>query len=110
MNALQCSTSMNTHAPFAGLCGAAAVALSLAAFAAGQVPGSPLAIRSIAEVESRTFVAGQEDVKLIPADRVVPGGRVIYTLVMRNNGPPSPDAPHITQPLPQPTPCVAGST
>src|SRR5258708_28419730 len=84
MNALQCSTSMNTHAPFAGLCGAAAVALSLAAFAAGQVPGSPLAIRSIAEVDSRTFVAGKEGVKLIPADPVVPGGRVIYTLEVRN--------------------------
>jgi uncharacterized repeat protein (TIGR01451 family) len=108
MNALQCSTMMNRHAPFASLCGAA-VALSLAAFAAGQVPGSPLAIRSIAEVESRLLVAGREVVKLIPVDRVVPGDRVIYTLEVRNTGATALDAPIVTHPVPEHMRYVADS-
>ena len=99
---------MNTHTPFASLCGAA-VALSLAAFAAAQAPGSPLAIRSIAEVESRSLVAGKEVVKLIPADRVVPGDRVIYTLEVRNTGATALDAPIVTHPVPEHMRYVADS-
>ncbi len=91
---------MNTYVPFAGLCGAA-LALTLAALAAAQVPGSALAIRSIAEVEARSLVAGKEVVKLIPADRVVPGDRVIYTLEVRNTGATALDAPIVTHPVPE---------
>jgi uncharacterized repeat protein (TIGR01451 family) len=81
-----------TNTPFASLCGAL-LALSVAASASGQVPASPLKIRSIAEVESRS--------KLIPADRVVPGDRVIYTLEVRNTGATALDAPTVTHPVPE---------
>src|SRR6266446_4242500 len=108
MNTLQCSTSMNTSASFASLSGAAA-ALWLAAFAVGQVPGDPLAIRSIAEVEFRSRVAGREVVNLIPADRVVPGDRVIYTLEVRNTGATAMDTPVVTHPVPEHMRYVADS-
>src|SRR5258708_12154426 len=108
MNALQCSTSMNTYASFASLSGAAA-ALWLAAFALGQVPGDTLAIRSIAEGEFRSRVAGREVVKLIPADRVVPGDRVIYTLEVRNTGATPVDTPIVPHPVPEPTPHLPDS-
>jgi uncharacterized repeat protein (TIGR01451 family) len=100
--------AMNTHAFVGNLCGAVA-AWSLAAFAAGQIPGSPLEIRAIAEVESRSLVAGREVVKLIPADRVVPGDRVIYTLEVRNTGATSLDAPIVTHPVPEHMRYVADS-
>ena len=99
---------MNTYASFARLPGAAA-ALLLAAFAVGQVPSDPLAIRSIAEVEFRSRVAGQEVVKLIPADRVVPGDRVIYTLEVRNTGATAVDTPIVTHPVPEHMRYVADS-
>lgn len=99
---------MNTYTPFASLCGAAA-SLLLAAAAAGQLRGDPLAIRSIAEVESRSLVAGREVVKLIPADRVVPGDRVIYTLEVRNTAATAVDAPVVTHPVPEHMRYVADS-
>ena len=89
-----------TNTPFASLCGAL-LALSVAASASGQVPASPLKIRSIAEVESRS--------KLIPADRVVPGDRVIYTLEVRNTGATALDAPTVTHPVPEHMRYVADS-
>jgi len=99
---------MNIRPPIASLCGVVA-SLLLAALSAGQVPGDPLAIRSIAEVESRSLVAGREVVKLIPADRVVPGDRVIYTLEVRNSGATAVDAPIVTHPVPEHMRYVADS-
>jgi uncharacterized repeat protein (TIGR01451 family) len=99
---------MNTHAPFAGLC-AVLLALSPAVLAVGQVPAGSLAIRSIAEVESRSLAAGREVVKLVPADRVVPGDRVIYTLEVRNTGATALDAPVVTHPVPEHMRYVADS-
>ena len=99
---------MNTYASFSSLSGAAA-ALWLAAFALGQVPGDTLAIRSIAEVEFRSRVAGREVVKLIPADRVVPGDRVIYTLEVRNTGATAVDTPIVTHRVPEHMRYVADS-
>jgi uncharacterized repeat protein (TIGR01451 family) len=99
---------MNTHAPVAGLC-AVLLALSPAVLAVGQVPAGPLAIRSIAEVESRSLAAGREVVKLVPADRVVPGDRVIYTLEVRNTGATALDAPVVTHPVPEHMRYVADS-
>jgi len=100
--------SMNTHVPFARLC-AVFLGLSPALLAVGQVPESPLAIRSIAEVESRSLAAGREVVKLVPADRVVPGDRVIYTLEVRNTGATALDAPVVTHPVPEHMRYVADS-
>src|SRR5260370_31648866 len=98
---------MNIHARFAALCGS--LLTLLVAAAAAQAPGNPLAIRSIAEVESRSRAAGREIIKLIPADRVVPGDRVIYTLEVRNTGATALDAPVVTHPAPHHTHYVPDS-
>jgi uncharacterized repeat protein (TIGR01451 family) len=99
---------MKTLARCTTLC-ATLLTLLLAAAAGAQVPASPLAIRSIAEVESRSHTAGRESVKLIPADRVVPGDRVIYTLEVRNTGPTALDTPVVTHPVPEHMRYVADS-
>jgi uncharacterized repeat protein (TIGR01451 family) len=75
----------------------------------GQIPPDPLVIRSIAEVESRSRAAGREIVKLIPADRVVPGDRVIYTLEVRNTGATALETPIVTHPVPEHMRYVADS-
>jgi uncharacterized repeat protein (TIGR01451 family) len=99
---------MNTPTPAPSLCGAL-FALFLATAAGGQVPASPLEIKSIAEVESRSVEAGRAVVKLIPADRVVPGDRLIYTLEVRNTGATALDAPTVTHPVPEHMQYVADS-
>ncbi len=99
---------MNTNAPLA-TGRSVFFALLLAATAAGQVPGSPLTIRSIAEVESKALAAGRQVVKLIPADRVVPGDQVIYTLEVRNTGATTLDSPIVTHPVPEHMRYVADS-
>ena len=83
--------------------------LLVAAAAGGQVPANPLAIRSIAEVESRSHTGGRDTVKLVAADRVVPGDRVIYTLEVRNTGPTALDTPVVTHPVPEHMRYVADS-
>jgi uncharacterized repeat protein (TIGR01451 family) len=90
---------MHTNASFAALC-AALLALWLAPIAIAQEPVGPLAVKAIAEVESRSTEAGREVVKLIPADRVVPGDRVIYTLEVRNTTATSLQTPIVTHPVP----------
>jgi uncharacterized repeat protein (TIGR01451 family) len=99
---------MKTLARCATLC-ATLLTLLLAAAAGAQVPDSPLAIRSIAEVESLSHTAGRETVKLVAADRVVPGDRVIYTLEVRNTGPTALDTPIVTHPVPEHMRYVADS-
>ncbi len=89
----------------AGL-GAALLALLGIGGAAAQSAASPLEIKSIAEVESRT---GGEPVKLIAADRVVPGDRMIYTLEVRNAGATVIDDPVISFPMPEHVRYVADS-
>jgi uncharacterized repeat protein (TIGR01451 family) len=66
-----------------------------------QAPSGPLEIRAVAEVEAKTGNGGREAVKLIPADRVVPGDRVLYTLEVRNTGATPLDAPIVIQPVPE---------
>jgi uncharacterized repeat protein (TIGR01451 family) len=83
--------------------------MGLAAMAAGQESGPPLAIRSIAEVESTSIESGRKVIKLIPADRVVPGDRVIYTLEVRNAGSTAIDAPVVSHPVPEHMRYVADS-
>jgi uncharacterized repeat protein (TIGR01451 family) len=76
---------VTSRASFTNLC-RGLVALAWGAAAQAQVPVSPLEIKSIAEVESRSVQSGHAVVKLVPADRVAPGDRVIYTLEVRNTG------------------------
>jgi uncharacterized repeat protein (TIGR01451 family) len=90
---------MHKNTSFAALCGAV-LALGLARIAAAQEVVGPLAVKAIAEVESRSTEGGREVVKLIPADRVVPGDRVIYTLEVRNTTATALQTPTVIHPVP----------
>jgi uncharacterized repeat protein (TIGR01451 family) len=65
-----------------------------------QPSANPLAIRLIAEVELRSTEQGRETAKLAPADRVVPGDRLIYTLEVRNTAATTVPAPTVDTPVP----------
>ena len=86
-----------------------AVALLLSAAAGFAAPqggpgasGSPgFSVRAIAEVEVTTLNGEHETVKLAPADRVVPGDEVIYTLEIRNKGALSLPPPRVDYPIPE---------
>jgi len=82
--------------------------LLLTAIAAAQEAADPLTIKAIAEVESKSVAHGRQVIKLIPADRVVPGDRVIYTLEVRNTGA-ALEAPVIVHPIPEHMRYVADS-
>jgi uncharacterized repeat protein (TIGR01451 family) len=79
------------------------------ATATAQVATDPLVVRAIAEVESKSVDKGREVVKLIPADRVVPGDRVIYTLEVRNTGATIVESPVVTHAVPEHMRYVADS-
>ncbi len=59
-----------------------------------------LAVKTIAEVESKSTENGRSVVKLVPADRVVSGDRVIYTLEVRNVGATAVVAPAVIEAIP----------
>lgn len=61
----------------------------------------PIAVKTIAEVASKHAEGGRETSKLVPADRVVPGDEVIYTLVVRNTGAAAVALPAITKAIPE---------
>src|ERR1700678_307947 len=108
---------MTTQSPAIPVCGAL-LAFFLAAPTCGQERASPLEIKSIAEVESKVAQAsidgearragdsgpasaGRAPVELVPADKVVPGDRVIYTLEVRNGAQTALDAPSFSYPIPE---------
>ncbi len=104
---------MNTHPSALHSC-AALLALFLAAPGRSQAPASPLEIKSVAEVQSRATEpkgapGGRAGAELVPADRVVPGDRVIYTLEVRNTGATALDAPDFSYPVPEHMRYVADS-
>jgi uncharacterized repeat protein (TIGR01451 family) len=99
---------MNTNT-WLGRFRVAVIALLLAAAAQSQTASGPLEIRAVAEVESKAMERGREIVKLIPADRVVPGDRVLYTLEVRNIGAAALDAPMVVHPVPEHMRYVAGT-
>jgi uncharacterized repeat protein (TIGR01451 family) len=99
---------MHTKTSFAPLCGAL-LALWLAPIVTAQEVIDPLEIKAIAEVEFHSTEGGREVVKLIPADRVVPGDRVIYTLEVRNTAATALQAPTVTHPVPDHMRYVADS-
>jgi len=65
-----------------------------------QTGSSPVAIKLIAEVELKSADEGRETTRLIPADRVVPGDRLIYTLEVRNTASATIPAPTVDTPVP----------
>jgi uncharacterized repeat protein (TIGR01451 family) len=97
---------MYRYMPTAALQGALWLTL-LALEASGQgAPSSPAApgsldIKTIAEVELRTSDNGRDVVKLVPADRLVPGDQVVYTLQVRNSEAAAVAAPTVTNPIPE---------
>ena len=60
----------------------------------------PISIKAIAEVEQSSQARGRETTKLEPADRVVSGETVIYTLEVRNTAPISVSRPVVTYAIP----------
>jgi uncharacterized repeat protein (TIGR01451 family) len=60
-----------------------------------------LRVHAIAEVESRSRDDGH--IKLVAADRVVPGDRMLYTLEVHNAGVQAVDAPVVIQAVPDHT-------
>jgi uncharacterized repeat protein (TIGR01451 family) len=61
----------------------------------------PISIKAIAEVEHSSQSQGRETTKLIPAERVVSGDTVIYTLEVRNTAPISVRRPVVTYAVPE---------
>jgi uncharacterized repeat protein (TIGR01451 family) len=80
-----------------------------AALAAAPTAPDPVEVKAIAEVESRTVEHGREVRKLLPADRVVSGDWIIYTLEVRNTAPTAIPAPTVTYPVPEHMSYVADS-
>jgi uncharacterized repeat protein (TIGR01451 family) len=99
---------MNTNTLFAkrkvGLC---ALILTATYPACGQ--SDQLTVKSIAEVESTVTVQGRAVSKLVAADRVVPGDRVLYTLEVSNLNSMIIASPIVTHPVPEHMRYVADS-
>ena len=77
------------------LCG-----IGIALTASGQATSEALVVKAVAEVETRTVQDGHDTIKLAPADRVVPGDQVIYTLEIRNSGRAAVHDPIVTYAVP----------
>ena len=77
--------------------------LTVGVIAALSCPAAtdPISIKAIAEVEQSSQSHGRETTKLIPADRVVSGDTVIYTLEVRNTAPISVPRPIVIYPVPE---------
>jgi uncharacterized repeat protein (TIGR01451 family) len=67
----------------------------------GQAVPDPIVVKAIAEVERSSGPQGRETTKLVPADRVVSGDMVLYTLEVRNTGSNSVPKPTVTYPVPE---------
>jgi uncharacterized repeat protein (TIGR01451 family) len=66
-----------------------------------QSPADALTVKAIAEVEKVSQENGREIQKLLPADRVVSGDAVVYTLEVRNSGPTTLRRPVVTYAVPE---------
>jgi uncharacterized repeat protein (TIGR01451 family) len=69
------------HVICASLCG-----IGIPCAVSGQATSQSLVVKAVAEVETRAMREGRDGVRLMPANRVVPGDQVIYTLEIRNPG------------------------
>ncbi len=77
--------------------------------AGARASSAAIALRAIAEVEVRVSFNGRETTRLVPADRVVPGDEIFYTLEIRNTGSATVPAPSVVYPVPEHTRYVADS-
>jgi uncharacterized repeat protein (TIGR01451 family) len=84
-------------------------AIFVIAAAHGQGESGSIAVKAIAEVELHTVRDGREIFKLAPADRVVSGDWVIYTLEVRNTAATTIPPPTVTYPVPEHVSYVAES-
>jgi uncharacterized repeat protein (TIGR01451 family) len=108
VDTLEYVSTMRTEPAFGARLGVL-MALLFSVMAVAQNPADPLVIRAIAEVESKSQDGGREMLKLIPADRVVPGDRVLYTLEVRNSGATGVESPSVTYAVPDHVKYVADS-
>lgn len=86
----------------------AVIACLAAQVASGQATSRGLSIKMVAEVEIGPN-QGRQEAKLAPADRVVPGDEVIYTLEIRNVSALAIPAPTVAIAIPAHTVYVAES-
>jgi uncharacterized repeat protein (TIGR01451 family) len=77
------------------------IAISVVATAAAENSKDPIAVKAIAEVERPTRERGRDMNKLVPAERVVSGDAVIYTLEVRNTTAATVPPPTVTYPVPE---------
>jgi uncharacterized repeat protein (TIGR01451 family) len=82
--------------PTRGLLVAAGMLVGVECLAASD----PISVRAIAEVEHSSPSPGGETTKVIPAERVVSGDTVIYTLEVRNTAPITVPRPVVTYAIP----------
>ena len=95
---------LGIRAVAAALCG-----IGIACAASGQATSPALVVKAVAEVETRAVQDGRDIVKLAPANRVVPGDPVIYTLEIRNPGRTAVRDPVVTYAVPSHMMYVADS-
>jgi uncharacterized repeat protein (TIGR01451 family) len=83
---------------------------AIACLFAGSVLAAPIAVQTVAEKEIRTLDAdGQVKTSLVPADAVVPGDQVVYTVTFTNNGDEPASKIVVTDPVPEQMRYVDGS-
>jgi uncharacterized repeat protein (TIGR01451 family) len=75
--------------------------IALASRSTAQSPPEALTVTAVAEVERVGQEHGRETPKLVPADRVVSGDDVIYTLEVRNTGAMTVRKPVVTYAVPE---------
>lgn len=88
---------------------AATAGLCIALWAKASPPADPIAVKTTAELEKRVVEQGHALVKLLPADRVVAGDQVLYTLEVRNTGATAADNVTFMAPIPEHMVYVADS-
>jgi uncharacterized repeat protein (TIGR01451 family) len=88
-------------------CSLALCVLALAAAAATQ--NDRITVKAIAEIAVKITESGREGQRLQPADRVVPGDEVIYTLEIRNTSAMAQPPPTVDYPIPEHMRYVADS-
>jgi len=98
-------TDTDTGTDTAGMVGTAGTAGT----AGAKASSAALALKAIAEVQMRVSFNGREASRLVPADRVVPGDEIFYTLEIRNTGGATVPAPSVVYPVPEHTRYVADS-